>query len=314
MIEYRPFLNSDPPALIRIWQSRPDQRAMMQPMSVTLLEMFALSKPYFDRQGLIVAVDEGRPIGFAHAGFGPNRTNDALSHDIGVICMLVAERIPMRWTSSSNYCSGARATCKVAVLWNFGPEDIIRSVRSTSDSMAAAICRASSCRIRNRTNCICAGYAEVDHCVVYELDLAAFHAPVNRQQLQLKRQYQVLAQVNPESPTWWDACIFGPSDRIRFVLQEKQSGTVCGETTFWDMGPLSTRQPGNAMGLISFRVLQAQRGQGLGEFLLAESLRQLQASGISRVQAQTRRRHEAAQRVLAKVGFQPVDEGIIFGK
>jgi RimJ/RimL family protein N-acetyltransferase len=159
-----------------------------------------------------------------------------------------------------------------------------------------------------------AGYAEVDHCIVYELDIAAFRAPVNRQQLQLKRQYQVLAQVNPESPTWWDACIFGPSDRIRFVLQEKQSGTICGETTLWDMGPLSTRQPGSAMGLISFRVLQAQRGQGLGEFLLAESLRQLQASGISRVQAQTRRRHEAAQRVLAKLGFQPEDEGIIFGK
>ena len=68
------------------------------------------------------------------------------------------------------------------------------------------------------------------------------------------------------------------------------------------------------MGMISFRVLQAQRGQGLGEFLLAEALRQLMDSGVTRVQAQTRQRHEGAQKVLDKLAFTLVDEGIVFGK
>ena len=144
MIEYRPFLNSDPPELIRIWQSRPDHRGMMQPMSVTLLEMFVLSKPYFDRQGLIIAVEEGRPIGFAHAGFGPNRTNDALSHDIGVICMLVAQPHPDETEIEGVLIAALlKVTCEVAVRWNCAPVRIIRSARSISDSMAAATCRAS---------------------------------------------------------------------------------------------------------------------------------------------------------------------------
>ena len=66
----------------------------MQPMSVALLEMFVLSKPYFDRQGLILAVDDGQPVGFAHAGFGPGPTGDSLSTDIGVICMLATQPHP----------------------------------------------------------------------------------------------------------------------------------------------------------------------------------------------------------------------------
>ena len=158
------------------------------------------------------------------------------------------------------------------------------------------------------------GYVEVGRCLVFERDLTNFRPPVNRLQMQHRRQFQVLAQVNPESPTWWDACVFGPSDRIRFVLQAKKDGAVIGEATFWDMGPLSTRCNANAMGMISFRLLKTERGQGLGEFLLAESLRQLQSSGITLIQAQVRQRCEAAQRVLAKLQFEPTDEGVIFGK
>ena len=106
------------------------------------------------------------------------------------------------------------------------------------------------------------------------------------------------------APTWWDACVFGPADRIRFVLQTKPAGAVVGEATFWDMGPLSTRWQTHAMGMISFRILQAQRGQGLGEFLLAEALRQLADGGVARVQAQTRNGTKVP-RGAAEAGLQP---------
>ena len=85
------------------------------------------------------------------------------------------------------------------------------------------------------------------------------------------------------------------SNPLRAAGQDRPERS-CGETTFWDMGPLSTRWQGSAMGLISFRVLQAQRGQGLGEFLLAESLRQLQDSGICARPGPDPRRHEAPER------------------
>lgn len=71
MIHFRSFRNTDPPALCEIWRSQPPRRGLVSSLSPMLLDRYVLSKPYFDREGLIVAEDDDRPIGFAHAGFGP---------------------------------------------------------------------------------------------------------------------------------------------------------------------------------------------------------------------------------------------------
>ena len=60
MIHYRPFLNSDPPALAEIWRSQSPSRALIQLMTPAVLDDLVLSKAYFDRQGLILAVEIGR--------------------------------------------------------------------------------------------------------------------------------------------------------------------------------------------------------------------------------------------------------------
>ena len=71
MIEFRCFRNDDPPKLADIWRSADLGPSAMQPMTSALLEACVFSKPYFDREGLIIAVDDGRTVGFAHAAFGP---------------------------------------------------------------------------------------------------------------------------------------------------------------------------------------------------------------------------------------------------
>ncbi len=68
----------------------------MQPISNLLLEMFVLSKPYFDRQGLIVAEEQGQVLGFSHGGFGPNAAGNDLATDVGLICMLLVRQHPQR--------------------------------------------------------------------------------------------------------------------------------------------------------------------------------------------------------------------------
>ena len=77
LIEYRAFRNTDPPQLAEIWRSNSTSRGLMQPMSTAVFERFVLSKPTFDRQGLVVAVDEDKIVGFAHAGFGPTEDRRA---------------------------------------------------------------------------------------------------------------------------------------------------------------------------------------------------------------------------------------------
>src|SRR5262249_21176838 len=52
------------------------------------LERFACSKLFFDPEGLILAEEDGRCVGFVHAGFGANARGDALERQSGVTCLL----------------------------------------------------------------------------------------------------------------------------------------------------------------------------------------------------------------------------------
>src|SRR6185369_5804215 len=53
-----------------------------------LLECFTLAKPYFDREGLLLAFDAGRPVGLAHAGFASSVDGRSLDLTTGVLCTL----------------------------------------------------------------------------------------------------------------------------------------------------------------------------------------------------------------------------------
>jgi len=54
-----------------------------------LFEQLVFAKLYFDYGGLIVARDDDRPVGFAHAGFGPDEQGDRLSTELGVTCVVI---------------------------------------------------------------------------------------------------------------------------------------------------------------------------------------------------------------------------------
>ena len=63
-------------------------RKRFRPIS---FEQLVFSKPYFDCAGLILAFDDGRPVGFAHAGFGPNENDSGISTDLGTTCLMMLE-------------------------------------------------------------------------------------------------------------------------------------------------------------------------------------------------------------------------------
>jgi hypothetical protein len=89
MIRFRPFCNVDPPAMVSIWQSRADQPGLTQPVCVDLLEQLVFGKVCFGETRIFMAFDEDRPVGFAHAAFGPNQDRNWLSNETGVVCMLM---------------------------------------------------------------------------------------------------------------------------------------------------------------------------------------------------------------------------------
>src|SRR6516162_6647273 len=78
MLRLRPFRNTDPPALAAIWNDALTGRGAFPLRSLAPLERCVFSKPFCDPAGLIVAEDDGGPVGLVHAGFGPNTDETAI--------------------------------------------------------------------------------------------------------------------------------------------------------------------------------------------------------------------------------------------
>ena len=109
MIEYRCFRNDDPPRLADVWRAADLGPAAMQPMTAALLEASVFSKPYFDREGLIVAADDDRVVGFAHAAFGPNKQRTAVDTQVGTTLLVAVVPHPLQVQIGDELLRGSEA-------------------------------------------------------------------------------------------------------------------------------------------------------------------------------------------------------------
>lgn len=288
----------------------------MQPMSVALLDRLVLSKTYFDRHGLIVAVDGDRPVGFVHAGFGPNADGSDLSPERGVTCMLMTDpEHPEResiarelLTQSEDYLMrrGARELYGGCIeplnpfyLGLYGGSELPGVLASHTELV----------EIFSRM-----GYAEAERTVIMHRQMAGFRPVIDRTQMLVRKNYKIEIVPDPPVDSWWEASTIGMTERLRFDLVPKEGGPAVARATFWDIEPLASSWGVRAMGLMRMMTLAERRRQGFATFLLGEAVRELQSQGIAQIELQCMRHNEAAIKLYHKHGFRQVDEGIVFVK
>ena len=92
MIEYRTFRNSDPARIVALWNGCALGRGAATGVTTDAFETLNFAQPYFDRQGLLVAIEGCEIVGFVHAGFGANADESALSYESGVICAIMVHQ------------------------------------------------------------------------------------------------------------------------------------------------------------------------------------------------------------------------------
>ena len=287
----------------------------MQPMTTALFSQLVLAKPYFDREGLIVALDGDRVVGFVQGGFGPTEDGMGLSTDLGVTCMLMVRpeyrrlRIGSKLLERSEaYLRGRGAKVLYAggirplnpfYLGLYGGSELPGVL--SSDTEAQKLYRSTD-------------YEEIDTAIILHRDLRTFRPLVSRQQLMNRRRTRFEVIVEPPSDNWWDACTMGGFDRDRYELRDRATGERLASSTVWSMEPLSTSWGVRAVGLIDFEVTESYRRNGLATYLLSEAFRRLQHEGVQVVEAQTMQHNAAALRLYAKLGFHEVDRGTVFRK
>ncbi len=290
-------------------------RGLAQPMSTSLLENLVFWKPYFDREGLIVAVEDDRLVGFVHAGFGPNEQRDSCSVELGVTCLLMTPPHAERETIATELLArserylrerGGRVLYGGGIrpldpyyLGLYGGSELPGIL--ASDTLGQEVFRRG-------------GYREIDRCIVLQRELAGFRPEVDRCPMQVRRRYNVEAVFDPLAADWWEACTVGQTERTRFDLVPRSGGPAVGHATFWSMEPLSSCWGVHAMGLSELDIDESLRRQGLATFLVGEALRQVQTHGVTLVEVQAMQHNTAALGLYRKTGFQQVDEGVVFRK
>jgi len=314
MICYRPFLNSDPPALVALWNSQPPNRGLVQPITVEQLEDLVLSKPFFERAGLILALEDNVPIGFAHAGFGPTPDHARLDCTSGTTAMLIVSPREDRAAIASELLSRSEEylrECGASKLHGGGTPTLapfyfglyggssLPGVLAT-DHATVELFRA-------------AGYVEASYCRCFRCDLTSFRPPVDREMMQARRQYQ-LEQV-PDSPPrdWWEGCTCASEDeRWRVQLCHKAEATPVAALSFRRMGLPAHGWSARSMGLVASE--PAMINPALLTFFLGEGLRLLRSQGTTLVEIQAAESDPLLAEVCGRLGFEEIDHGSLFTK
>lgn len=319
MIRYRPFLNSDPPAIAAIWGSQPSCWGLVQPISPALFDHLVLAKPCFDRQGFIVAVEDDHPVGFAHAGFGPNASRSGLDFEAGATYLLMVAP----HARQSEIAAGLLAHSE-AYLRRSGARELYGGALDPlgpfylglyGGSLSPGVLVSDRAQLETYQ---AAGYVEDHRVLILHRDLAAFRPPVDHRTVKWKRQYSLDTCADPAPADWWDACIFSQIERVRFTLSPRPEGPAIGEACFWDIEPMASTWGVHAMGLLRQSVHCQEENDpertALTTHLLAESIRCLQSRGVTLVEVQVDRDDEVLQAASQKLGFREVNQGIRFRK
>ncbi len=285
-------------------------RAVYQPLTPSLLESIVLARPFFDRHGLIVATEDHRPIGFAHAGFAVNADGTALDTSRGTTCMLVLHQrcsteVALELLARcEDYLVRHGATC----LYGGGAPWLAPYYLGLYGGATVPGILASDASFQQLLRT--AGYIESGRRRIMQLPLAGFRPIVDRQQMQLKRSMQVETYPDPPSATWWEACTEGLTDRVGFAAVPRGGGVAPATALFWDMEPLASGWGVHARGLTRLEVSSAVDSEAITTYLLGESLRLMAADGATLAEIQTADNDLPLQQVLHKLGFREVEQAV----
>jgi hypothetical protein len=315
LIRYRPFRNSDPPALADIWRSQPPLHRLAQPMSAALWEECVLSKTYFDAEGLIVATDGARPIGFVHAGFGPTEQGDQLDRSHGVIARLLAGPHQDRGAVMTELLSAGEHYLSQhgAVDASIGNVDPLGPfyLGLYGSSLQVGILKSDPAQLDFYRQ---HDYAPAGERIVLQKSLSGYRCPVDRDQVKHRKLYEISQSQDPLGQTWWEACTTSHLERNSFQLTPKCGGVPVAAAVTAHLQPLGRAWGVQTAGFESVTALSEAWHNGTALLLIAEAIKALQCQGVMLMEAVVDDVTSPLAKILTTLGFKEVDRGVVLKK
>jgi ribosomal protein S18 acetylase RimI-like enzyme len=315
VIHYRKFRNTDPPALVEIWNEVVAGRGGVKLLHSTPLESCVFSKPYFDPAGLLIAEDDGRAIGFAHAGFGSDARGTALNYKMGVVCMFAVRPASRRkgvGTRLLQECErylqekGARAVLAGAhppldpyYLGLYGGAGLPGILTYSTE--------AEPFLLKHR-------YQHNRSIAVMQRRLIEPFKMADPRYAAFLQQLESRVCVRRASGPWWREATLGALEPLEILLEDRGSRELLARALAWELEGFGDTCPSPAVAIMDIVVKESRRRQGLGKFFLSQFLRTLQEQYFETAQIQVEDDNAAGIAFCLALGFKKVCEGRVYKK
>lgn len=315
MIEFRRFQNTDLPRLVRLWHQAGLGRGAAGGFGCDVFDDVVVAQTYFDRDGLIVAVDGTEVVGFAHAGFGPTRDESTLQFTDGVICMVIVHPAHRRQGIGRELVRRAEA-----YLRDRGATSIQAGASPGRDPFYCGIYGgAESSGLLESEPFAIPFFESMDYVpktrrLILQRDLETKNDPVSLRLLNARRATRLDVPELTQPRTWWWQTRRGRLDSLDFALIPKSGGEPLAQVTVVGLDFYIPCWGTRAAGLVDLRVRPDARKKGFGQACLIEVCRHFRQEMISLVEAHVPADDTPALAVFACAGFSPVDSAVVYEK
>ncbi len=313
MIEFRSFHNLDPPQLVALWHEAELGRGAAVGFTTDAFETLLFAQPYFDRDGLIVACDGSKIVGFVHAGFGPNADESALSREAGVICALIVHPAYRRQGIGRRLLARAEEYLREA-----GSRSIVAGPAAPLDPFYVGLYGGSQPAGFLDSDPLAAvflnavGYERATQWRIYQRDMNLERDPMNFRLAAHRRKTQLAISDRPNQETWWWVTRWGRIESLLFLLVPKTDGPAIASVTVIGLDLYLQKWGERAVGLLDLQVNEVDRNKGFGQTILVEVCRRLKNELVSRIEAHALDSDHATIAVLESAGFSQVDTGAVY--
>jgi len=315
VIRYRSGLNTDPPAVLELWNEVLNGRGTYPIRNTLHLERWLYSKPYFDNEDVVAAVDEETNvlIGLSLVGHGPGQELDRLDLSRGVVCAVLVKPafrnrgIGRELLRRAEDVLKSRGSTQIQVgsMWPNCP--YLYGLYGGSNSPGIL-----SGEVDAVPFLTCSGYAPTKTMLVMHKRLDVPLTIADTRFGMLRRRYDPQALRLSTIPTWWHECMWGLLEPTEIRLTDKLTGLPAARAIVWELEGFSWRWGMPSVGILDLQVRDDLRRLGLGKMLLVQVLRMMQDQFFAVAELQVPADDPIALGLCRSLGFDEVDRGRIY--
>lgn len=314
MIQYRSFRNTDPPAIVGLWNASLSHTRIVPVPSATFLEYFTFAKNYFDYDGFIVACEGDKLVGFVHAGFGPRPDQAGLDSSLGVICVLGVLPSYRRCGIGSQLLLRAEA-----YLRQRGASTIFFGSQTPNNPFLFGLHGGCTNVGIVHDDPATLGFMQRHHfrpyreMAIHRRSLARLPAIMDTRFGAIRTHFDIVGCALRRA-TWWQESTLGPVDAVEYYLQDRATRSIPARMVLWDMEPFHLQWGESCVGLIDLFVQENCRRLGLAKYLVFHVLRHLRERSFSQFEAAVDMANPALMALLHTLEFEPIGAGMCYYK